>query len=506
LRPVSGDTRKQDLEEENMHSRKHPDSARGRGSDGLKQGPRNRRRFRRLWLERLEERAMLATVLWDGGGNGTSWNDPLNWDGDALPTAADDVVIGAAGGVTITYPAGTTTVKSVQSEAGLHIAGGSLTVAGTSYVNGPLTVASGASLVATGAGVTLAANASVVIDGAILSALAGATINLPAAQKFTSGRMTIEGTDATIYMPNLTNIDNSRFTLSGGATYTAVATSYSATSLTSGSGNFTLFSVQDAGTVLDLSSITDFDDSFSRTGAGMHTIIASNGGRIDLSNVRHIKTPKGTQHPLDLSDKRLDVVVNTGGMIELEALQSFTAGGRDRVRLQADAGSWEFPALVSADGVIFDVPTDGVYTAPNLASARYGRIRIGSGGTLSVPNLKVFTWGVLGLGANQTLNAPAFEDIEQSQFFLSGGAHYAVAATSYSATCMVPTASSTYSSRTSISQTNTAVSGTKMLASPVLSRSGLPGPVLDISCCWANPTASSARFGRIPASWPMSST
>jgi len=32
-----------------------------------------------------------ATVTWDGGGDGINWTDPLNWDTDALPTAADDV-------------------------------------------------------------------------------------------------------------------------------------------------------------------------------------------------------------------------------------------------------------------------------------------------------------------------------------------------------------------------------------------------------------------------------
>ncbi|WP_299115400.1 T9SS type A sorting domain-containing protein [uncultured Winogradskyella sp.] len=37
-----------------------------------------------------------ATVTWDGGGDGTNWTDPLNWDTDALPTAADDVDLNGA--------------------------------------------------------------------------------------------------------------------------------------------------------------------------------------------------------------------------------------------------------------------------------------------------------------------------------------------------------------------------------------------------------------------------
>lgn len=34
-----------------------------------------------------------ATVTWDGGGDGTSWSDPLNWSPNGIPTNADDVTI-----------------------------------------------------------------------------------------------------------------------------------------------------------------------------------------------------------------------------------------------------------------------------------------------------------------------------------------------------------------------------------------------------------------------------
>ena len=44
-------------------------------------------------FERLEERHLLATINWDGGGDGTSWQDPLNWDIDTLPSSVDEVVI-----------------------------------------------------------------------------------------------------------------------------------------------------------------------------------------------------------------------------------------------------------------------------------------------------------------------------------------------------------------------------------------------------------------------------
>ncbi len=40
-------------------------------------------RRKRLLLETLESRRLLAVVNWDGEGDGTSFLDPLNWDTDS---------------------------------------------------------------------------------------------------------------------------------------------------------------------------------------------------------------------------------------------------------------------------------------------------------------------------------------------------------------------------------------------------------------------------------------
>jgi len=37
--------------------------------------------------------AFAADTTWTGGGDGTSWADPLNWDTGAVPGAGDDVII-----------------------------------------------------------------------------------------------------------------------------------------------------------------------------------------------------------------------------------------------------------------------------------------------------------------------------------------------------------------------------------------------------------------------------
>jgi hypothetical protein len=44
-------------------------------------------------FESLEARRLLALVTWDGGGNGTDWSDANNWSTNAVPGAADDVII-----------------------------------------------------------------------------------------------------------------------------------------------------------------------------------------------------------------------------------------------------------------------------------------------------------------------------------------------------------------------------------------------------------------------------
>ena len=46
---------------------------------------------------------VLAQVTWDGGGDGTSWDDPENWSEDALPTSSDDVIVNAPGTTIVGY-------------------------------------------------------------------------------------------------------------------------------------------------------------------------------------------------------------------------------------------------------------------------------------------------------------------------------------------------------------------------------------------------------------------
>ncbi len=116
------------------------------------------------------EEAPLATVTWDGGGDGTSWNDPLNWDTDTVPLAGDDVVItldatftvdldinatvntltlGAVSGLntqTLLIPSPrvltVTSTMTVNSDGAVTWSGGSITGGGTVNNSGTFTLAS----------------------------------------------------------------------------------------------------------------------------------------------------------------------------------------------------------------------------------------------------------------------------------------------------------------------------------------------------------------------------
>src|SRR5262245_39161077 len=83
----------------------------------------------RPWLDRLEDRAVPAIIVWDGGptGQGTNWLDPANWAGDALPGPNDDAVIAAGDSLEITL-AGNAAVHSATIGRTLRCTAGALTV------------------------------------------------------------------------------------------------------------------------------------------------------------------------------------------------------------------------------------------------------------------------------------------------------------------------------------------------------------------------------------------
>ncbi len=167
-----------------------------------------------LAVESLEPREMLAAVAWSGNGDGTSWSDPLNWSGQAIPTAADDVTIDVATDPTIQIASGTYSVQSLTSNEALSITGGSLSVGTTAEVNAGLTQ-SGGSLIGgqwSGSGIALSGSTTMngvtldtdvtVASAATLTVTGGMTLNSTLslstssyAYVLFSGSQSLDGTD-----------------------------------------------------------------------------------------------------------------------------------------------------------------------------------------------------------------------------------------------------------------------------------------------------------------------
>lgn len=87
--------------------------------------------------------ASAATVTWDGGGDGVSWQDPANWTGDKLPSETDEVVLTPAGGTTVVFVSSDVAIRRLDLCGTLLLAGGSLGVGETVQVSGTLMVAGG---------------------------------------------------------------------------------------------------------------------------------------------------------------------------------------------------------------------------------------------------------------------------------------------------------------------------------------------------------------------------
>lgn len=124
--------------------------------NSARRGKQNRRPpRRRMRIELLEDRRVLDTVTWDGGGDGRSWHDSRNWSGDALPAAGDDVVIDSQANFTVIHSTGSTAIRSVASSELISIAGGTLRIDAASQLDGGLSMTGG----------TLTGDGEIIVNG-----------------------------------------------------------------------------------------------------------------------------------------------------------------------------------------------------------------------------------------------------------------------------------------------------------------------------------------------------
>ncbi|HQY89644.1 MAG TPA: hypothetical protein PK402_13405, partial [Tepidisphaeraceae bacterium] len=89
------------------------------------------RRSNRLISEFLERRSLLASITWDGGGDGTSWSSANNWSTNSIPTSNDDVTINA--GPALVNVNADAVAKSIQCSAPLSLSASLSVTNGATY-------------------------------------------------------------------------------------------------------------------------------------------------------------------------------------------------------------------------------------------------------------------------------------------------------------------------------------------------------------------------------------
>jgi hypothetical protein len=257
-------------------------------------------------FEALEQRTLLATVTWDGGGGDFSWHNPLNWSTDALPGPGDDVVINVAGTPTITHSQNVTTeVRSIRSNEFLAISGGVIRTATEFRAIGPVTMSGGA---IGGAG-NLVLNAALTWSGGLI----GGTGRV---QVLASGKIFVTG-----------SVTLSRLVVNNGAiNWTAGDWRFADGSVYNLPGN--TINLQSAGSILSLSGTNLI------TNAGT---LARNGTSMTASTI--------------------NVRTNSTGLVEVRQGRLNITGGGNAVNGVLRAGSGTTLAL---SGVGFQLATNAV--------------------------------------------------------------------------------------------------------------------------------------------------
>ncbi|ADB18769.1 autotransporter-associated beta strand repeat protein [Pirellula staleyi DSM 6068] len=168
-----------------------------------------RRAFRRMLVESLEQRQVMATLVWDGGGDAINFADSANWDllgVDQAPTSGDTLVFGgAAAGTLINNTTPGNTYAMQFNAPGYVITGNSITLnqavsdlATTSMVPNGFAIRSSA-------GVNNTVNTPLILSGSN-------TIDVAASTGFATGGAISGG-------GSLTKTSNGQYTLRGANTF-----------------------------------------------------------------------------------------------------------------------------------------------------------------------------------------------------------------------------------------------------------------------------------------------
>ncbi|MGI9429845.1 MAG: dockerin type I domain-containing protein, partial [Bythopirellula sp.] len=234
------------------------------------------------------------------------------------------------------------------------------------YVLPSLETASGSTITAA-TGTTLSAPELTALTGSTVDLAGGATFDAPKLADIQGSTINIAA-DQNFNSAPLANINSARFFVQAGGDFdNVVATAY-ASSFTFGQ---TIMEVDGSASRLDLSTLTSFVADRTGPGTSKLSVIASNGGTIDLSSTTTLA-----------SNDRLEFLATSGGTIDLSSTQSAIG-----VELHAASGGviriGSLQALDSAAVSAVDL-NSRIDVAGDFGPSASTTVQISAGGELSV--------------------------------------------------------------------------------------------------------------------------
>ena len=342
-----------------------------------------------LRFEQLEMRRLLASVVWDGGGDGTKWYDPLNWERDVLPSNGDMVAISASS-TQVVFDGPSLEIAELSLNADLAVLSNALSI------TGPLIADSSHTVRVRNAGTRLDLSSPSVSQNLNFSAESGSIISISGVTSFsTSVSRTLEavGVGSVLTFPKLTEFVGPLGIFANAVVKAEAGGSVQLPLLTKASKT-TRFVSTGAGSVISVPEMSMFEG-------------AASGGALapgfDVLDAGKLLAPKLT------SISGASIVIDATGVYDTSKISAFKSSTLTLSRLQDLAGITNFDdsGIKVTNNVAASLPNVTRYQG---ASSREW-LSMGVGSVLTLPNLTEFV-GPLGIFANAVVKAEAGGNVQ----------------------------------------------------------------------------------------------
>ena len=259
---------------------------------------------------------------------------------------------------------------------------------------------------------TVAAPALAQMYGTSLNVQPGGTFNAPAMADVSYSHLPL-GSGGAVMLGSLAILDGASIVLTGPAPLAFSATSYALRA--DYRAHRQIFHASGAGATLDIASLQTISTPGGHSGGWDYSILAENGGVIDLSGLISATGPVNDYGNEDF----LSFHLRSGGQIDLSALATTS----QRVRFTSEE-DWTLPSLENAERAYFypgagtamnvpallvmgegriEVPAGTVFNAPLATAIRSTSLVVSPGGRLNAPQVSDLTWSVIEINPGEEL-------------------------------------------------------------------------------------------------------